>query len=161
MAEVTPEQMTEIWAKAEQKAKLGAKAAADNMARYLVWRAREITLRQTTHGPGAWHRQQPGQPPSYGSGNLARSMFYTPASQGIRTTALVGNKAPYSRILEFGCTVVPVYKKRMSWTDSGGTWYHELLEVPEHPFLEPTVNDSIDDGSLREAALEGFRPFDP
>lgn len=158
---MTPQENLDNWLKIRDRARGGAKAAADAMARCIAWRAREITLRQTTHPPGAWHRQQPGQPPAYGSGNLARSMFWTPASSGLRATALTGNKAPYSRILEYGCVVTPAYRDHMSWSDSGGTWYHELLEIFEHPFLGPTTQDSIDDGSLQEAAVEGFKPFDP
>ena len=165
--EVTPQENLEFWQAVRAKAMLGAQAAATAMAAMVAWRAKEITLRQTTHPPGAWNWQQPGQPPAYGSGQLSRGMFYTPASSGLRATALTGNKAPYSRILEYGCFVTPVYKKRMAWSDSGGTWYHELLEVQEHPFLWPTVSDSIDDGSLQEAAIEGFgteegfRVYDP
>jgi hypothetical protein len=161
VGDVTPWEMVDLFIDAWQLGQKAPKAAADAMAEEIVWRTKEITLRQTMHPPGAWHNQQAGQPPAYASGNLARSMFYMPASQGIRTSALVGNKAPYSRILEYGCAVHIVYKKWLSWTDSGGTWYHKVLEIPEHPFLGPTVDDAIDDGSLLEAAIRGFAEYDP
>lgn len=153
--------MVQEWEKIIQKAKPGAKAAADAMAEYIKWRTAEITLRRTTHPPGAFKKHtKGGEPPAYGSGNLARQMYVARAYQGIRATALVGNRAPYSRINEFGC-VVEGNSKMLSWADSAGRWYHWQLVHPEHPFLEPTVDESIADGSLQEAAIEGFKPFDP
>jgi hypothetical protein len=160
MAQVTPEEMVAEWEKIIQKARPGAKAAADAMAKYIVWRAQEITLRRTLHAPGAYHRQKGGEPPAYGSGTLARAMYMRSASLAVRTTALVGNKAPYSRISEFGC-VVTANKDEMSWADSAGRWYHWQLVHPPHPFMEPTTDEAIDDGSLQEAAIEGFEPYDP
>ena len=158
--QVTPEQMLEEWDKIIQKAKPGAKAAADAMARYMVWYIQEIKLRQTLHPPGAYNIQKGGEPPSYGSGTLARAMYMRSAHVGVRATALIGNKASYSRISEFGC-VVDANGDYMSWADSGGKWYHkQLLHMP-HPFMEPATQDAIDDGSLQEEAVKAFIEFDP
>jgi hypothetical protein len=144
------------------KAKRGAAPTATAMARYIADRARTDTLRRSSHSPGEWHRTRPGEPPAYSSGNLSRSMTYKPASQGLRATAMAGNAASYSRILEFGCVVTPVSgKKFMHWVDSGGSWYHEMLVIPPHPFLEPTTDESIRDGSLRDVAIDEFRKYDP
>lgn len=148
-------------AEAIRIAEQGAAAAATAMARYIARRTAEDTLRRSSHSPGEWYRQRPGEPPAYASGNLARSMYYRPASGGLRATALVGNKADYSRILEFGCVIYPVSKKYLHWKDSGGSWYHTLLVVPAHPFLSTTVEEAIDDGSLQEVAIEAFRVYDP
>lgn len=143
------------------KAKLGAAAAATAMARFIAERTANDTLRRTSHPSGEWHRARPGEPPAMASGNLADSMFFVPASGGLRASSLVGNSAEYSRILEFGHDLAPPTKHFMHWVDSGGSWYHTFLRVPPHPYLEPTVEESIDDGSLREAAIEAFRPYDP
>ena len=148
------------WERIIQRAKPGAKAAADAMAKYYVWRVQEITLRRTLHPPGAFHRQRPGEPPAYGSGNLARSMYLRAAYMGVRATALVGNKAPYSRISEFGC-VVSGTDEKMRWADSAGHWFHWQLEHPEHPFMGPTTDEVIEDGSLQEVAVEAFIEYDP
>jgi hypothetical protein len=153
--------MLEEWDRIIRHAKPGAKAAADAMARYTVWRTQEITLRRTIHPPGAYHRQRSGEPPAYGSGTLARAMYMRPASEGIRSSALVGNRAPYSRILEFGCVVSAASKDFMSWADSAGRWYHVFLVHPPHPFIETTVDESIDDGELQEAAIKAFEEYDP
>ncbi len=159
---MTPEENVAAWDDVIADAKQGAAPTANAMASYIADRARTDTLRRSSHSPGEWHRARPGEPPAYSTGNLSRSMMYKPASRGLRATAMVGNTADYSRILEFGCVVTPVSgKKFMHWTDSGGSWYHKMLVVPPHPFLEPTTDESIRDGSLRDVAIDEFRKYDP
>lgn len=152
--------MVEIWEKIIRKAKPGAKAVADAMAKYIEWRTREVTLRRTIHPPGAYNKQRGGEPPAYASGTLAKAMYLRAAHEAVRATALVGNKAPYSRISEFGC-VVTAPDEAMTWEDSAGKWYHWQLVHPPHPFLEPTVDEAIDDGSLQEEAVAAFIEYDP
>jgi hypothetical protein len=158
---VTPRENFEYWSEVVAKARLGAAPTANAMAKYIADRTAKKTLRRTSHAPGEWYRQKGGEPPAYASGNLSRSMYWTPAHTGLRATAFVGNSAEYSRILEFGCVIVPTNKKFMHWTDTGGSWYHEFLVMPPHPYLSPTVEEAIADGSLRDAAIEGFTPYDP
>ena len=67
--------MLEEWDKIIENAKPGAKAAADAMARYMTWYISEVKLRQTVHPPGAYNIQKGGEPPAYGSGTLARTMY--------------------------------------------------------------------------------------
>ena len=148
------------------KMELGAPAMANAMAEYIADRVASDTLRRTTHAPGAYFKSRPGAPPASASGNLARSMFTTPASAGLRSTAQVGNNAKYAKLLEHGgCVLQPTSRKVMHWTDSGGSWYHARLpatgETPAHPFLQPTVEEAIADGSLTRVALEAFLPYDP
>jgi phage gpG-like protein len=149
------------------KMELGASAMANAMAEYLAWRTANDTLRRTTHAPGAYFKSRPGAPPASASGNLARSMFTTPAaSRGVRATALVGNNAKYAKLLEHGgCVLKPTRRKVMHWEDSGGSWFHARLpadgEFPEHPFLRPTVEEAVDDGELTRVAIEAFLPYDP
>jgi len=144
----------------------GAPAMANAMAEYIAERVVNDTLTQTTHSPGAYFKSRPGAPPASASGRLAKSMFTTPASQGVRSTALVGNNAKYAKLLEYGgCVLQPTSGRVMHWTDSGGAWYHARLpargEFPAHPFLEPTIQEAIDDGSLLRVAIDAFRPYDP
>ena len=146
----------------------GAAAMANAMAEYLADRVANDTLRRTTHAPGAYYKARPGAPPASASGNLAKSMFTTPApaSPGLRATALVGNNARYAKLLEHGgCVLKPTSGKVMHWKDSEGSWYHPRLpatgEFPAHPFIQPTVQEAIDDGSLTRVAIEAFLPYDP
>jgi hypothetical protein len=139
----------------------GAQATANAMAEYIRWRTAEITLRTYFHAPGEWYGARPGEPPAYGSGTLARSLYVIPAYSGLVTSAIVQTDLDYSRILEFGCVVEPKDHKFMHWVDSRGSWYHPLLVVPEHPYLSSTTDDSILDDSLQEEAIEIFEEYDP
>jgi hypothetical protein len=158
---VTPRENLEYLIGVRDKAKLGAGPAATAMARHVAEYVANVTLRESSHPDGMWYRAGPGRPPAYASGNLSRSMYWTTAHTGLRTSAYVGNKADYSRILEFGCVIQPASKKFLHWTDTGGSWYHTFLVMPAHPFVEPGTDDTIRDGSLQSAAVEGFIPYDP
>ena len=157
---VSPRKNVEIWRAIAAKSRQGAKPTANAMADYIAWRTKEITLRRTLHPPGAYNQAKGGEAPAYGSGTLAKSMYVSKAYDDIRATAYVRNSAPYSRITEFGC-VITAHKEKLEWADSAGRWYHWQLLHPPHPFLEPTVDEAIDDDSLRDEAIEAFKPYDP
>jgi hypothetical protein len=158
---VSPRDNVTQWRKIAAKSRLGAKPTANAMAEYIAWRAKEITLRRTLHPPGAYNRAKGGESPAYGSGTLARAMYVTRAYDDRLATAYVRNSAPYSRITEFGCVVSAEGKDKLHWADSAGSWFHTVLKHEDHPFLEPTVDESIDDGSLRDEAIDAFIPYDP
>ena len=163
---ITPEENLELWLGIRRRARLGAAAAAEAMARYLAERTANDTLRRTTHASGAYFKAAPGAPPAYASGTLAKGMYWTPASGVLRATAYVGNSARHAKLLEFGgCVLQPTSGKVMHWTDSGGSWYHSRLpatgDFPAHPFIGPTVQEAIDDETLRQVAIDAFRPYDP
>jgi hypothetical protein len=95
-------------------------------------------------------------------------MYWTPASGELRATAYVGNNARHAKVLEFGgCVLRPTGGKTMKWKDTGRKthWHHTVLpvdgEFPAHPYLEPTTDEAIDDGELRQVAIDAFREFDP
>lgn len=171
---MTPAENAEAWRRIEARARLGAKAAAEAMARYVAERTASDTLRRTTHAPGEYWKAAPGAPPASASGNLASQMFWTRAQgSDTRATAWAGNSARQAKMLEHGCEPVrPTSRRVMHWHDSGnaanpsGEWYHALLPadgsgMPEHPFLAPTVDEAIDDGELQRVAVEAFREYDP
>ena len=138
-----------------------ASAVATAMAKYIAERARDVTLQRASHGPGEYYKARPGAPPARASGNLARSMFFKPASGGLRATAYAGNSADYSRILEFGCVVTPQKGKAMHWVDSGGSWFHTELHIPPHPFLGPATEEALQGKDLHDVAIDAFMPYDP
>jgi hypothetical protein len=153
--------------KAIAQMELGAEAMANAMAKYIAERVEYDTLRQVTHAPGTYYRARPGAPPAYVSGSLAKGTYWTPAASvpGAKATAYVGNSARHAALQEFGgCVLKPARGKTMKWKDTGRKepWHHaQLPEFPAHPFLAPTVQDAIDDGSLRRVAIDAFRPYDP
>lgn len=165
---VTPQENLAAWQRIAEQARLGAKAAAEAMARYIAERAAQDTLQRATHAPGDYYKAPPGAPPASASGNLAAQMYWTRASgSDTRATAFAGNRALYAKMLEFGChSVEPTRMKVMHWVDSGGSWYHARLPadgsgMPEHPFLGPTTEEAIDDGELQRVAVDAFREYDP
>jgi phage gpG-like protein len=164
---VTPEENLEILIKAFSQIDQGAVAAATAMAKFIRDRARNDTLQRSYHAPGAFNRQKPGRPPARASGALADHMYSTPAYGGIRATAMAGNDSDYGRIHEFGCVITPKNGVYLGWQDTGrpdnpsGIWRHRSVNLPPHPFLSVTTDESVDDGSLQEAAIEAFRPYDP
>jgi len=160
---VTPQEYLAWWDAVEAKARLGARPTAEAMAKHVAERIKNDTLRRRRTGPGQYYRAKRGEPPAHGSGNLAKSIYTTPASGGLRATSYVGSSDKRANLFEFGgCVLKPTSRSVMHWVDSGGSWYHAALRVDnEHPFLRPTVEDAIDDGSLREAAIDAFRPYDP
>ena len=146
----------------------GARVAAEAMARYLAERAANDTLQRASHGVGEYYKAATGAPPASASGNLAANMYFTRGTgRGGRASAYVGNRALYAGMLEHGCHgVEPTHYKVMHWHDSGGDWYHPRLpagggDMPAHPFLGPTVDEASDDGTLTQAAMDAFRPYDP
>lgn len=160
---ISPEANVAYLMGVEQVARQGAAAAANAMARYIAERVAQDTLTRNRNPPGTYNKARPGAPPSYGSGALAKSMVWTPASGGLRATAIVGSGDKRARLLEFGgCVLRPKRGKVMHWVDSGGSWYHAVLRVEsEHPFLGPTTDEALDDGELQRVAIEEFRRFDP
>lgn len=159
---ITPEANVAYLEAVLAKANLGAQAAAQAMADYIANRVANETLTQRINPPGTYYKARPGEPPSYGSGALARSMYSTPASGGLRSSAFAGSKDRRAHVFEFGsCILQPARGKHMGWKDSGGVWRHRMVSMEEHPFLEPTTDDAIDDGELHRIARDAFRDYDP
>lgn len=165
---MTPEEYLTWLDRAIERMELGAPAMVNAMTAYLADHVANDTLRRTTHSPGMYYKSPAGSPPAYVSGTLSKSMFVTPsaASRGMRATAYVGNSARHAKLLEFGgCVLQPTSGRVMHWRDSGGSWYHSRLPAsgayPPHPYLQPTVAEAIDDGSLTRVAIAAFRPYDP
>lgn len=160
---LTPEENLAEWLAILERARLGAAAAADAMARYVAERTANETLRRRRTAPGQYYKAVPGEPPAYGSGKLAKSMYWEPASRGLRASAVAGSRDKRASLFEFGgCVLKPTSRSVMHWVDSGGSWYHRELRVDvEHPFLSLTTEEAIDDGELQRVAVEAFREYDP
>ena len=159
---ITPEANVAYLEAVLARAKMGAPAAAAAMARYIAERAANETLTRRINPPGTYYKARPGEPPSYGSGALADSMYSTPATDGLRSSASAGSKDRRAHVFEFGsCLLGPTRGMLMGWKDSGGIWRHRSVLMERHPFLEPTTEDAIDDGELRRIAIDAFREYDP
>lgn len=161
----TFQEVADFWKNARVVAEHGAIAAANAGAEYIKQRIQEDTLMRSQHPPGAWHETRDGDPPAVASGNLIRSTYFKPAfGDWARASAAVGNSADYARITEHGCEIEPTSKEYMHWKDSGAPvsgWYHRFLENKGHPFIRPTMDESMEDGELHRVMIEEFRRYDP
>ena len=143
-------------------ARKGAAAVAAAMAAYIADRVANETLTRRVNPPGTYYKARPGEPPSFGSGALADSMYSTPAPTGERSSASAGSTDRRARVFEFGsCLLRPSSGSHMGWKDSRGIWRHRSVLMQEHPFLGPTTDEAIDDGELLRVAIEAAIPFDP
>ncbi len=170
---ITPEESLRRLIAARENARGGAQAVANAMAEYIAWRTASDTLRRRRHAPGQYYRARPGEPPAYASGSLARSMYWEPVSGGLRASAVAGSADKRAGLLEGGgCVLQPGDPGSvMKWKDSGnaanpsGWWSHHRLPLsgtwPAHPFLSTTVQEAVDDGSLRRVAIAAGAPYDP
>jgi len=169
---ISPEESLRRLIAARNNAQGGAEAVANAMARYIAERTADDTLRRRRHAPGQYYKAKPGDPPAYGSGKLADSMFWEPESGGVRASAIAGTRDKRASLLEGGgCVLTSINRPVMKWRDSGrpdnpsGWWSHRKLPVsgtwPAHPFLSTTVEEAIADGSLRRIAIQAGVPYDP
>lgn len=133
-----------------------AAPAANAMAETFQSRVQNFTLRQSVHPPGMYWEATVDRPPAYASGALANSVIHIPAFGGIRATAVVGPTVVYAAIQEFGGDTWPSRGKYMHWTNTRGPWWMKRVTIPQHPYMRPTVEQTIRDGSLQRSAISAF-----
>lgn len=115
----------------------------------------QATLRETSHPPYTFWKATMGRPPAYATGNLAKSIVYTPAFGGVRATASVGATIKYAAIQEIGGWTRPNNSRYMHWRNPR-PWWKKHVTIPEHPYFRPTVEAMIRDGSLSRLAADAF-----
>ena len=163
---MSPEENLLYWLAVEEKARLGAAAAAEAMAAYIAQRIRDDTLRRRRTAPGQYYKAKRGDPPASGTGALADSVYSTPASGGLRASAYAGSTDRRASLFECGgCVLQAPAGSVMKWHDSGGWWSHHTLPLaggfPEHPFIGFTTDEAIDDGELARVGEAAFAEYDP
>ena len=117
------------------------------MAAYLNWRT-ALDHPSPDHSP-AWC-VQPAE--SRGTsfvrfGHPGQVHVHAQGLPGHPCYGLIGNKAPYSRISEWGC-VIEGSDRMLSWFDSAGRWRHWGVVHMAHPFMEPATEEAIDKGDI-------------
>lgn len=142
--------------KALQNAAANASTPAANaMASGFQDRVQNVTLKKAAHPPFTFYKATPGQPPAYASGRLARSIVMTPAHGTIRSSATVGTHLVYSAIQEWGGWTEPRRALYMHWRNPR-PWWKKHVDIPEHPYMRPTVEAMIRDGTLTRLAADAF-----
>ena len=142
-------------------------AAAEAMARQGRQLDREM-LTLSAHAPGTRSPSPPGAPPSMITGRLMESVWAGTAEPGpgeYSWTAHAGPGAtaasangPYGRFLQFGGDHVAHNSSGLMHWFEGGTWHHAVaLSKDSRDYLRRAVEAGTADGSLHDAAVQGFR----
>ena len=163
---MSPEENLAFWKAVRDQSTTAAQPAANGMTGTFE-DAVQRTLKLSAHAPmpagpphsipfGIFHKAAPGAPPAYATGNLSRSIMRTAASGGLVSSALVGATAIYAALQEWGGETWPNRSAYMHWVNTAGPWWKKRVTVPEHPYMRPTVDRTVADGSLGRAARDAF-----
>lgn len=132
------------------------KSIAKTMADTFTKRVRNDTLKQSFHPPGAFYRAPIGRPPAYASGALSRSVRASAAVGGATFAyANVNVYSQYGALQEWGGFTWGNHGL-MRWTNDAGKWFMNDVRIPEHPYMRPTLEAVIRDGSLQRSAIDSF-----
>jgi hypothetical protein len=180
---VTPDELVDALQRYRDRAVEAAPAVAMAMAETYQDHLTRVTLRRTYSVPGQFGTPAPpGSPPSYRSGDLARSVTRWPgAASGFTATAHVAPHTIYAAVQEYGRNIYARNFEYMHWRNIGGLhparsggdwwshagdylgwregdeWWRKHVYVPPRPYLQPALADVVGDGSLLRAAATEFR----
>jgi phage gpG-like protein len=133
-----------------------APGEANGMAKTFQDRVKNVTLKKVMHPPYTFYKATPGQPPAYASGNLTRSILMKSAYTAVDSSAIVYSTAVYAALQEWGGSTWPSRHNYMHWRNNRGPWWKKKVDVPEHPYMRPTLEAVIRDGTLQGAAISAF-----
>ena len=140
----------------EGAANPGAEAAANAMAAIFKPAVQSVLLARS-HAFSTQTPSQPETPPAAISGALAGSMLNDAAIEIAPETwrSRSGPTTRYGRIQELGGWM-PGHPM-MHWQQPPGIWHHSTGHaLPPRPYLQPALSKLAGDGTLTEAAAEGF-----
>jgi hypothetical protein len=123
------------------RANKACERGANNAAKLVATETKK-KLTTTTHRKGTPTPSRPGQPPSLVTGTLRRGVIIVPAKPvgGTAWASQVGPTSVYARVQELG-------------GDTG------RAVLPARPYLAPSVDKLIGDGSLWAAFASGWDRF--
>lgn len=98
-----------------------------------------------------------GGPPAMMSGELAYSItMEVRGGAGGSARAYVGPHTIYAGVQEFGKEISARNVKFMRWYMDEQWWYKKHVTIPERPYMRPTRDEMIADGSLHRVAVATF-----
>ena len=155
---ITLDELPAVLKALRDKAATAAPETVMGMADAYQQRVSRVTLRRYTHSFGTKTDSPPGQPPAWVLGALARSVTAVLGpSSGIIARAYVAPHTVYARIQEYGGVVRPHGHPFLRFRGLDGEWvYKREVRLPARPYLRPTLEDMIMDGSLTLNAARRF-----
>ncbi len=137
------------------RAPLGAEAAANAMADEFKPAVQSVLLARS-HAFATKTPSARGEPPAAISDALAASVMNDPAVP-IGDDAYLAKSGPttrYSRIQELGGWMEG--HPLMHWREDGVQHWSAGHELPERPYVKPTLDAEVASGSLISAAVDAF-----
>jgi hypothetical protein len=153
---MTPAQLPAFLKVVRDKAATTAPGVSHAMSDTFMDHLVHVTLRQTMHAPFTETPSPPGRPPAWVTGRLAGSVTITPGVQsGIRATNSVGPHIFYASVQEFGGDMEARHRQFMRFLKDG-EHFAKRVHVPKRPYMEPALEDVIQDGTLQSSAIGSF-----
>ena len=132
-------------------------AVAAAMGRAFHDRLVNVTLRRYVHPMYVRTQSPPGSTPAFVSGELAYSVTMdVRGGAGGSARAYVGPHTIYAGVQEFGGEMHARPGGFMRWYMDGRWWFKKHVEVPARPYIRPTRDEMIADGSLHRVAVATF-----
>lgn len=153
---ISPDELPALLGVIRDKA---AKAAPDTVMGMAeaYRRGVQVTLRRYSHPFATKTDSPPGQPPAYVLGALSRSVTAVPgSSSGMNATAFVSPHTVYARLQELGGHIRPVRARFLRWEEDGAVHYSKHVYIPPRPYMRPTTERMVADGSLTRAGMREF-----
>lgn len=132
-----------------------AGAMADTYKTHLT----RVTLQRYHSAPGQFGTPSPAGegPVASRTGRLAASVTSTQGASGPGFgSASVAPHTIYAVTQEWGEIHYARTRKYMHWTNTGGSWWKERVEIPQRPYMRTATEETVEDGSLTRAAMDKF-----
>lgn len=154
---MTPNQLPGMFMLISTRVDNAAGPVVLGMANAYQRRVQRVTLRKYSNVANMPTPSPIGEPPAWVSGDLARSVEVTPGIlEGPVATASVAPHMVYARIQELGGIVRPVRARFLRFPYAGRIWYKKFVRLHEHPYMRPTTEDMVADGSFTGTAMAVF-----
>jgi hypothetical protein len=154
---ISPDELPGVLAELRDRVARSAPPVAMETGEMYRRRVSRVTLRRYSHSYGTSTDSPPGQPPAWVLGALARSVTAVMgAASGITATVRVAPHTIYARIQELGGVVTARRARYLRFSQNGNVIYSRRVELPPRPYMRPTTEDCIEDGSFTRTAAETF-----
>jgi hypothetical protein len=154
---MTPDQVPGLLEAISARVNDAAGPAVLGMANAYQARVSGVTLRTFFNAVDMPSPSPPGSPPAWVSGTLARSVHvFDEQLGGPIASAKVAPDTIYARIQELGGTIFPHRFRFLRFPYAGYIHYRKSVTLPSRPYMRPTTEEMVADGSLTAIAAAVF-----
>jgi hypothetical protein len=154
---VTPEELPAMFEAISARVNDAAGPCVMGMALAYQKRVQNVTLREFHNAVDMPSPSPPGSPPAYVTGTLDRSVTTQPGNLGGPVaTAFVAPHTIYARAQELGAFITPKHFRYLRFPYGGTIHFRKSVTLPARPYMRPTTEAMVADGSLTEIAMTVF-----